>query len=191
MNTQNLSGSSSRPQLTPIVRYLFAALVLLVAFAAPRLLALDDHNPVGATGAFEGVTTTGGAYNVLNHSAMRQIDDIVVPGAIGKYGLKMTRYYNSRRGYGDGWSNGYGWFNDTAHQKYYYPNGNVWDKSCAYMWNPSGPLGVSDWPTTWNGSPAFRLADGGTIVFGDARWTGVATKIIDPYRPDNRYHARS
>ena len=71
-------------------------LVLLFASVGPRLLAGDDHNPIGVTGAFEGVTTTGGAYNVLNHSATRQIDDIVVPGAIGKYGLKMTRYYNSR-----------------------------------------------------------------------------------------------
>ena len=43
---------------------------------------------VGVTGAFEGLITTGCAYNVLNHSATRQIDDIVVPGAIGKYGLK-------------------------------------------------------------------------------------------------------
>src|SRR5882724_6115209 len=68
----------------------------LLAFAVPRLFADDDHNPVGVTGVFEGVITTGCAYNVLNHNATRQIDDIVVPGAIGKYPLKMTRYYNSR-----------------------------------------------------------------------------------------------
>ncbi len=160
---------------------LFSIALLFAPALCPRLLALDDHNPIGVTGAFEGVITTGGAYNVLSHNATRQIDDIVVPGAIGKYGLKMTRYYNSRRGYGDGWSNEYGWFYDSPHQKYYYPNGNVWDNSCTYVWNLSGPLGVSDWPTTWNGSPAFRLSDGGTIVFGDARWTAVATKIIDPY----------
>ena len=58
-------------------------LVFLWALAAPPLLALDDHNPIGVTGAFEGVITTGCAYNVLNHSATRQIDDIVVPGSIG------------------------------------------------------------------------------------------------------------
>jgi RHS repeat-associated protein len=155
-------------------------LVLLLAAAAPPLLAVDDHNPIGVTGAFEGVITTGCAYNVLNHSATRQIDDIVVPGSIGKYPLKMTRYYNSR-GFGDGWSREYAWAYDSLNGKYYYPNGNVWDSSCTGEWGLSGPLGVSDGPTTWNGSPAFRLADGGTIVFGDARWTFGATKIIDPY----------
>ena len=82
------------------------ALVFMIALC-PRLLASDDHNPIGVTGTFEGVITTGCAYNVLSHNATRQIDDIVVPGAIGKYGLKMTRYYNSRQGFGDGWRHGY------------------------------------------------------------------------------------
>jgi hypothetical protein len=67
--------------------------VLLFASVGPRFLAGDDHNPIGVTGAFEGVITTGCAYNALSHNATRQIDDIVVPGAIGKYPLKMTRYY--------------------------------------------------------------------------------------------------
>ena len=75
-------------------KFLFA---LLFVSVGPRLLVGDDHNPIGVTGAFEGVTTTAGAYNVLNHNAQRQIDDFVVPGSIGKYPLKMTRYYNSRR----------------------------------------------------------------------------------------------
>ena len=143
------------------------------------MLAFDDHNPIGVTGAFEGVITTGSAYNVLNHNATRQIDDIVVPGSIGKYPLKMTRYYNSR-GIGDGWSHEYEW--GSYYGKVSYPNGNVWDNHCTDFWGLSeGPLGVSDWPTTWNGSPAFRLADGGTIVFGSTQWPFRATKIIDPY----------
>ncbi len=77
------------------IAVLFAIALMFATPLCPRLLALDDHNPVGVTGAFEGVITTGCAYNVLNHNATRQIDDIVVPGAIGKYPLKMTRYYNS------------------------------------------------------------------------------------------------
>ncbi len=153
-------------------------LVLLFASVGRPLLALDDHNPIGVTGAFEGVITTGCAYNVLNHSATRQIDDIVVPGSIGKYPLKMTRYYNSRN-FGDGWSHEYDWHSYSG--KISYPNGTVWDSSCTEQWGLSGPLGVSDWPTTWNGYPAFRLADGGTIVFGNAQWPSVASKIVDPY----------
>ena len=60
----------------------------LVASGTPSLFADDDHNPIGVTGVFEGMITTGCAYNVLNHNARREIDDIVVPGAIGSMGLR-------------------------------------------------------------------------------------------------------
>ncbi|MFZ0917204.1 MAG: DUF6531 domain-containing protein, partial [Candidatus Udaeobacter sp.] len=87
----------------------------LLAFAAPRICAqyVDDHNPAGVAGTFEGVVTTGCAYNVLSHGTSRAIDDIVVPGSIGKYPLKMTRYYTSRgfpdAGLGPGWRHEYAW----------------------------------------------------------------------------------
>ena len=156
---------------------------MALATAAPSALADDDHNPVGVTGAYEGVVTTGGGYNALNHNARREIDDIVVPGAVGKYGLKMTRYYNSRsdNGYpmGPGWSHEYLWTRDQIRGRIDYPNGTVFDTACTGDWGLDGPLGVSDWPTTSpEGYPAFRLADGGMVVFGNPY---VATKIIDPY----------
>ena len=171
------------------IAVLCAIALMLATPLCPQLLALDDHNPVGVTGAFEGVITTGCAYNVLNHNATRQIDDIVVPGSIGKYPLKMTRYYNSRLisawgGLGPGWSHEYLWGNGDG--KIEYPNGSVWDNSCSERLGISGPVGLSDWPTTRNGNPAFRLADGGTVVFGPVVVNGttyhsVATEIIDPY----------
>ena len=156
---------------------------LLFSAAAPPAFALDDHNPIGIAGVFEGMITTACAYNVLNHNARREIDDIVVPGSIGKYPLKMTRYYNSRRTIsyglmGPGWSYEYLWISYNGRTDY--PNGNVWDNHCTGDWGLGGPLGVSDWPTSWNGYPAFRLADGGTVVFENPNWA-VATKIIDPY----------
>jgi YD repeat-containing protein len=162
-------------------RVLFAFIGTLLLASGARSAFADDHNPIGVTGAFEGVITTGCAYNVLNHNATRQIDDIVVPGSIGKYPLKMTRYYNTRStsayGFmGPGWSHEYLW--SSGQGKVEYPNGTVWDSTCAWQWGLSGPLGVSDWPTTWNGSSAFRLADGGTVVFNN---TGFPTRIIDPY----------
>lgn len=165
---------------------LFATAIVFAMPLCSPLLATDDHNPIGVSGVFEGVTTTGGAYNVLNHNASRQIDDIVVPGAVGKYGLKMTRYYNSRSTkypgpalMGPGWGHEYFWANYG--DKVDYPNGNAWDSHCTGDWTPlGGPLGVSDWLTTSSGYPAFRLADGGTVVFENPSW-GVATKIIDPY----------
>ena len=55
------------------------------------------EGPVGVTGIFNGNVTTGCSYDPLTQSAHRVIDDIVVPGSIGKYPLKMTRYYNSRQ----------------------------------------------------------------------------------------------
>ncbi len=146
-------------------------LVLLFASLGPRLLTGDDHTPAGVTGAFEGVTTTGGAYNVLNHTATRQIDDIVVPGAIGKYGLKMTRYYNSRSESAyplrlGGWSHEYAWTTSSYDEKLSYPNGSEQDTTCLGDWGV-GLLAVSDvWEThTSNGNGNFRLADGGTVRF--------------------------
>src|SRR5262249_17737366 len=148
---------------------LFGVVLLFSALAIRPLFADPDHNPIGVTGAFEGVTTTGGAYNVLSQNATRQIDDIVVPGSIGKYPLKMTRYYNSRRtpsygALGAGWTHEYSWDFILSPGKIEYPNGNVLDSQC------EAPLGVSDgWET---GSPVcdqtgchgdFRLADGGTL----------------------------
>jgi Domain of unknown function (DUF6531) len=185
MSAHNLGSIYSRPQPHAVQTRAGFLLVFLFAFAAPRLLAFDDHNPIGVTGAFEGVITTGCAYNVLSHNATRQIDDIVVAGAIGKYPLKMTRYYNSRSTavygiMGAGWLHEYSWSRSSNNDRVAYPNGHVWDSHCTGDWGLGGPLGVSDWPTTWNGYPAFRLGDGGTVVFQNPNW-GVATKIIDPY----------
>ena len=49
------------------------------------------EGPVGVTGYVGDTVTTGCSYSALGHSANRVIDDIVVPGSIGKYPLKMTR----------------------------------------------------------------------------------------------------
>ncbi len=156
---------------------------LLIACLVPPVLATDDHNPIGVTGVFEGIITTGCAYNVLNHNARRgPIDDIVVPGSIGKYPLKMTRYYNSRRTtayglMGPGWSHEYLWI--SVNEKVEYPNGNVWDSHC--FGDLGAPLGVSDWPgQALNGHPTFKLADGGTVVFGGT-YNSIPIQIIDPY----------
>jgi RHS repeat-associated protein len=159
--------------------------VLLLAFGlAPRVRAqvqVDDHNPIGVTGAFEGVIATGCGYNVLNHSTSRAIDDLVVPGSIGKYPLKMTRYYTSRRfganGLGPGWSYEYFWQLSGGGYKVVSPHGDVHDFSCGR------PLGVSEgWDDGIQGQHqnggTWRLADGGKVNF-DSNY--FATYIEDPY----------
>src|SRR5215831_1049564 len=179
----NSATSAARTTILLTLAFMFA-----MPFCPVLLAVVDDHNPIGVTGVFEGVTTTGGAYNVLNHNATRQIDDIVVPCAIGKYGLKMTRYYNSRKQdyfnqMGPGWTHEYMWANYG--DKIYYPNGNVWDSHCTGDYGLGGPLAVSDWLETFNGLPNFRLADGGSVLFAGVVINGTTyyslpTQIIDP-----------
>ena len=163
---------------------LFAIVLMFTTPFCAHLLALDDHNPIGVTSAFEGVIRTGCAYNVLNHNATRQIEDIVVPGAIGKYGLKMTRYYNSRRTsswgvMGPGWSHEYLWTYSFSPSKFRFPNGSEQDSTC------EAPLAVSDaWQTlscTIGCVGDFRLADGGTVHFDDTNGYFQARTIKDPY----------
>src|SRR5262245_4284282 len=56
--------------------------------------------PIGVTGIFNGNVTTGCSYDPAGHSVHRIIDDIPpLPGSLGKYPLKLTRYYNSRQQY--------------------------------------------------------------------------------------------
>jgi RHS repeat-associated protein len=140
--------------------------------------AANYEGPVGVTGIFNGNVATGCSYDPLSHSAHRTIDDIVVPGSIGKYPLKMTRYYNSRQlyygsGLGPGWAHEYSWLLTGAGHKVVSPHGNTSDDSCG------GPVGVSEgWEQradAYNGT--WRLADGGTVVFS----SGGLTDIYDPY----------
>jgi RHS repeat-associated protein len=140
------------------------------------------EGPVGVTGIFNGNITTGGSYDPLSHSAHRVVDDIVVAGSIGKYPLKMTRYYNSRQQYyatpsaiglSPGWAHEYSWLLWAAGHKVVSPHGSVYDDYCG------APVGVSEgWEQrsdAYNGT--WRLADGGKVVFSGGR----VTDIYDPY----------
>src|SRR5258705_9550431 len=124
----------------------------------------DYEGPVGVTGIFNGNVSTGVSYDPLSHSAHRAIDDIVVPGSIGKYPLKMTRYYNSRQQYygvgaialSPGWGHEYSWLQGSGYPpKLISPQGNVNDAFCG------PPVGVSE---GWEGND-WRLAYGGTGQF--------------------------
>ena len=165
------------------------AISLAIATAARPLFAQGTpyEGPVGVSGIFNGNSTTGGSYDPLSHSAHRAIDDIVVPGSIGKYPLKMTRYYNSRAQYyaltaiglGPGWSHEYSWLVWGGDTRVVSPHGGVYDFSCG------PPVGVSEgWEggSPANGTGTWRLADGGKVVFnGDGQHSGKVTDIYDPY----------
>ncbi|HSS96713.1 MAG TPA: hypothetical protein VLK33_06780 [Terriglobales bacterium] len=80
--------------------YFFAAAFL----TQPILLAqseIGDENPTGVAGTFNGEITTGGMYDPYTANAKRVVDDIIVPGSVGSYPLKWTRYWNSHQTYSD------------------------------------------------------------------------------------------
>ena len=120
---------------------IFFAIALM--FATPLFgQGTNYEGPVGVTGIFNGNITTGCSYDPLTHSAHRAIDDIVVPGSIGKYPLKMTRYYNSRAQYyaltaiglGPGWSHEYSWLLWAGGHKVVSPHGGVFDDYAGRLW---------------------------------------------------------
>ena len=166
------------------VRRRFITFALPIAFllSFPTQKAFSQGNnyegPIGVTGIFNGNVTTGCSYDPLTHSERREVTDIVVPGSIGKYPLKMTRYYNSRQQYyalnaiglSPGWSHEYSWLLWAAAHKVVSPHGNVYDDSCG------PPVGVSEY---WeeNRGETWRLADGGRVHFGG----GLVVAIEDPY----------
>ena len=143
------------------------------------------EGPVGVTGYVGDTVTTGCSYSALSHSANRVIDDIVVPGSVGKYPLKMTRDYNCRQQYyaanainlSPGWSHEYPWLLWGDGTKVISPHGNVYDFFCG------APLGMSEgWDDGnqgrhFGGNGTWRLADGGKVVF----FGGRLTDIYDPY----------
>ena len=141
--------------------------------------------PIGVTGIFNGNVTTGCSYDPAGHSAHRVVEDIPpIPGSIGKYPLKLTRYYNSRQQYygigaiglGPGWSHEYAWLLWGDGIRVVSPHGNVSDFFCG------PPVGVSE---AWDdgnqgrhhGGGIWRLADGGKVHFANGR----ADYIEDPY----------
>src|ERR1700730_4414491 len=75
---------------------------------------VGNNNPTGPTGDFNGEVTTGCSYDPYTGNAKRTVTDIVVAGAVGKYGLSYSRTWNSRNAYGpylgnSGWLGSYDW----------------------------------------------------------------------------------
>jgi RHS repeat-associated protein len=52
-------------------------------------------NPEGDTGALKAQIQTAGSYDAHSGNATRIVNDLHVPGALGGYGLDLTRYWNS------------------------------------------------------------------------------------------------
>src|ERR1700724_4314373 len=75
--------------------FFVAALFVSKAISAEQ----GNDNPTGVSGIYNGQITTAGNYDPYTGNAMRVVDDIVVPGAVGAHPLKWTRYWNSHTTY--------------------------------------------------------------------------------------------
>lgn len=72
-----------------------AAFIALVTLPLITQAEKGDDNPTGVAGIFNGNITTGCPYDAYTGNGHREVDDIVVPGSVGSYPLKWTRYWNS------------------------------------------------------------------------------------------------
>lgn len=149
--------------------------VVLVGFpSASNLVAQGEDNPTGVSGIYNGNVTTGGSYDAHTGNAIRAVTDLVVPGCVGAYPLKWTRYFNTRS---DGWRFPTAYTLSTS--KYSFPDGR--EISLIDNGDIPAPTGIEEQTGTWNGKPAIFLGDGGKVVFDIVGTTNLVSQLIDPY----------
>ena len=155
--------------------------IIAASLTPSRLAAQGEDNPTGVTGIYNGNVTSGCSYDPYTENALRVVDDIVVPGCVGAYPLKWTRYNNSRHegvGY-DGWSFSYAYALDAAALIATFPDGRV-----ISWWDPPVDPAVEEHIGTWNGYEAIFLGDGGKAVFNETTpgaTNFLVTSVVDPY----------
>lgn len=165
--------------------------VATLAIAQPCLSETGDNNPTGVAGIYNGQITTAGNYDPYTGNAMRTVDDIVVPGSLGTYPLKWTRYFNTHVTWQDNRMGGSWRF---SYLDYRYPNAT--NELPCY---PDGRrITLGEWGVEeYNDAVApagIRMPDGGKIVYAStipyyyqgqsynaATQYVYPTQIIDPY----------
>lgn len=159
---------------TPRSPKTFLELLLLVCIPLSlscRALAEGEDNPTGVSGIYNGNVTDGGNWDPFTGNMMRPVDDIVIPGSIGAYPLKWTRYWNSRNG--SNWTYSYkdyklssipasGWGGGN----YSFPDGRTFGGGCASgIEEIAGPDGIF-------------FSDGGHVSFQGYPWTSCWTDSL-------------
>ena len=168
--------------------------VLAFAFALPRAaFAQGEDNPTGVTGIYNGNSTIAGNLDPYTMNDMRgPIDDIVVPGSIGAYPLKWTRYFNTRQGM------------DSPHWTFSYKDYRIMNSFSDHIQFPDGRdidfqstcvSGVEEYHDTdpVSGKEAIFLADGGKVLFDSyifcqldngadlCTYQNIPAAMVDPY----------
>src|ERR1041384_5840090 len=187
----------SYPQLSKtltkfsILLSLFSAAIL---FSSQLLAEQGDDNPTGVSGIYNGNVTTGDNYDPFTGNQMRgPIDDIVVPGSIGAYPLKWTRYFNSRE---RSWTFSYKDYRISPTTLGFpptigFPEGRLINFSRGCVSGVEESASVD--PAT--GKNAIFMADGGKVLFdtyttctppvppygGTCTTNYIPVQLIDPY----------
>src|SRR6266480_5121907 len=117
------------------VRIWLAAQFFLIVWPTVLLAQSPSDNPTGPTGVYNGNITTAGSYDPFTGNQMRVVDDIVVPGSVGAYPLKWTRYYNTNVVDGQ-WT-----FSYKDYKPFKMPDGRILPGSASFE------NGVSDYTT--------------------------------------------
>ncbi len=174
-----------------------------------------NDNPTGNSGLYNSTVTTAGLYNAYTGNALRQVSDLVEPGAAGSYGLVWSRVSTSRYvpisgepgpfGEGGSWHHSFQWrliLPDPSDvpQVYtiHYPDGGVVEFSSANqsLVDPTNNnatvtdsylRGPKGVQDRFNPSNMrLLMSDGGAVTFAMTGGGGYrAASIDDPY------HART
>jgi RHS repeat-associated protein len=166
---------------------------------------LGNDNPSGPAGDYNGSVTSAGYYDPFTGNAKRVIEDITVPGSVGAYPLKWTRYLNTRGtswpqslGQGGAWTHSYSWglsilpppppeHEPAPEGMIRYPDGRTVD-----LYNAGGgfylPMRraldqVSEFVQDLGGGRYdLFLGDGGKVKFRQVNGIGIVPfEIVDPY----------
>jgi RHS repeat-associated protein len=162
---------------------LFLVFVAVTGLTWPALsVEQGDDNPTGVAGIFNGQITTAGNYDPYTGNAMRVVDDIVVPGSVGAYPLKWTRYFDSHVTFQDNYIGGQWRCSYSSYMSF------VSGYACTpdgreYLVNDSSKYGReeyfdSPYPYT---TGTLHLGDGGKVVYNGAYNRGIPVQIIDPH----------
>ena len=159
-----------------IVLLIFASAFFCVTASGEQ----GDDSPYGVAGSVSGFITTGCGIDPYSGNAHREIVDLAVPGAVGAYGLKWTRYWNSHTNYKDHFVGALWRFSYIN-----YSFGGGWP--CAF---PDGRVltpdayGMEEFVTTpyLDGHEQdLHLADGGKVIFTASGGGYPPTALVDPY----------
>ena len=128
-----------------------------------------DDSPMGVVGGFNGDITTAGQYDPYTGSMRRQIDDIIVPGSVGAYPLKWTRYWNSHTSWKDKNFIGAGWRFSYVN----YRHGPGYPANFPDGRQITDAYGIEEWVETFfNGGEIIHLADGGKVMMAGSGTAG-------------------